>query len=96
LNSLKSRGYTLFFRNKPQGIRRIPSNTALLIGDPEDTVDWQCGFVGKKYTRFYSCHRSKHVYEIGFILSIGHLGLDFQAILPRLCLLRLRGKFSPN
>lgn len=48
------------------------------------------------HTVCYSCHDTKHSLGTGFILNkeVKHIIMDFQAVSPRLCYLRLRGKFN--
>nr|XP_042911792.1 uncharacterized protein LOC122272323 [Parasteatoda tepidariorum] len=50
----------------------------------------------RRHTLSYSRHKTKHLCGTGFILNkrLSHPVIDFQAISPRLCLLRLKGSFA--
>lgn len=44
---------------------------------------------------FYSCSTKKHELGTGFVITkrIKHLVLDFKPVSPRLCYIRIKGKF---
>jgi len=46
-------------------------------------------------TLFYSCDNKYHILGTGFLVSkrIKHLIIDFKPTTPRICTLRMRGKF---
>jgi len=54
------------------------------------------GILGKwDCTLFYSCDNNDHILGTGFLVSkrINHLIIDFEPFTPRICILRIRGKF---